>query len=331
MGKPKRSKGTTAAAARAAQTSVGSAQNTINWLRDGSVGASRHGLDAQHYPLYPEDYQRHEWGVEDEVGPWFIQELLREFPLLAATALRVCMRTNYYYCWHVWFALAGWQTAFSGKGQPLACAKCLTPPGVFHEPELSVHSDSPCRGTSRTRSLALPHPAALASCEAHGPEIKYLYGALLLMLLSAWQRRLVSAVVPYLFALSCSPLKHVYAVFGGLWYLWQRRKGGRRQAMTSMATPFLCAFVMRFLLLTAGPVYTFVLLGVTQTPVVWAMGDQFPSESALLERTITPIFIVAFVLIKDIEFATPVLPAAPAGMPLLALHRGASDFVEPKV
>lgn len=267
MGKPKRSKGTTAAAARAAQTSVGSAQNTINWLRDGSVGASRHGLDAQHYPLYPEDYQRHEWGVEDEVGPWFIQELLREFPLLAATALRVCMRTNYYYCWHVWFALAGWQTAFS----------------------------------------------ALASCEAHGPEIKYLYGALLLMLLSAWQRRLVSAVVPYLFALSCSPLKHVYAVFGGLWYLWQRRKGGRRQAMTSMATPFLCAFVMRFLLLTAGPVYTFVLLGVTQTPVVWAMGDQFPSESALLERTITPIFIVAFVLIKDIEFATPVLPAAPAG------------------
>ena len=118
MGKPKRSKGTTAAAARAAQTSVGSAQNTINWLRDGSVGPPRHGLDAQHYALYPEDYQRHEWGVEDEVGPWFVQELLREFPLLAATALRVCMRTNYQYCWHVWFALAGWQTAFCGMAAP---------------------------------------------------------------------------------------------------------------------------------------------------------------------------------------------------------------------
>mmetsp|Transcript_80648 Transcript_80648/g.118283 ORF Transcript_80648/g.118283 Transcript_80648/m.118283 type:complete len:247 (-) Transcript_80648:59-799(-) len=153
--------------------------------------------------------------------------------------------------------------------------------------------------------------SAVAACEVQGPQIKYCYGAMVMFLFSAWQRRMVSVLVPFLFAVSSSPVKYAYAAITSLWYVWQRKKG-HSKALVSIATPFLCGFLMRFLLLVAGPHYTFVFLGVTQTPLIWAFGERFPTESALLERSLTPIFIVVLVLVKEMDFK--VFSFVPAGI-----------------
>eukprot|EP00802_Teleaulax_amphioxeia_P018555 Tamp_18750.p1 GENE.Tamp_18750~~Tamp_18750.p1 ORF type:complete len:305 (+),score=42.02 Tamp_18750:144-1058(+) len=146
--------------------------------------------------------------------------------------------------------------------------------------------------------------AALLCCEEQGSQMKYYYGAMVMFLFSAWQRKMISVIVPFLFSLSSSPIKYAYATVFLWWYVWQRRSGNTR-ALASIAIPFLLGFILRFLLLVGGALYTFVFLGVTQTPLMWAFGERFPCESAVLERALTPIFIIMLVLIKDMGEGAP--------------------------
>lgn len=68
-----------------------------------------------------------------------------------------------------------------------------------------------------------------------------------------------------------------------------------------LAPALLFGILVRVLYVSVGGLYTFIFLGVTQTPFVSALGRRFPEESEMLERALTPVFIVCLILGKHIS------------------------------
>ena len=97
--------------------------------------------------------------------------------------------------------------------------------------------------------------SAQASCEEQGPKMKYCFAAMVAFLLLAWQRKMVSMLVPFCFVMWSSRFKYVMAAFAAVCYAWQRKQG-TVNAGVSMGISFIFAFVLRFLLLVGGPLHT---------------------------------------------------------------------------
>uniref|UniRef100_A0A7S0Y6S0 Uncharacterized protein n=1 Tax=Hemiselmis andersenii TaxID=464988 RepID=A0A7S0Y6S0_HEMAN len=68
-----------------------------------------------------------------------------------------------------------------------------------------------------------------------------------------------------------------------------------------LSVPLTTGLVLRILTESIGSIYAFTLIGVTHTPFLSTLGQQYPSEGDALKRAATPVFIICLIAAKHVS------------------------------